>query len=449
MLRLSLPVILAELGWMSMGVVDTIMVGRLGPEAIAASGISNSLQIAFAIFGMGLLLGLDTLVSQAFGARRIDECNRWFWHGVTLAAMIAPALIALSLGLWLIVPRLGFHPAVEPLVERYYGILLWSGVPLVFYAVFRRYLQSIHAVTPVMIALVTANAVNALGNWAFIYGHYGMPALGLPGSALATLIARIYLATVLFGSVLWYDEKRKSGLLRTPKSIEGSRLKRLVQLGFPAASTVSLEVGVFAAATALAGQLAPVATASHQIALNIAAVAFMIPLGLASAGAVRVGHAVGAGEPRRAAAAGWTAITLGVAFMATAATSFLTIPRVLIGLFSHDEAVLLLGSRLLFVAAAFQLFDGVQGVTTGVLRGLGDTRTPMITNLLGHWLVGLPVGYSLCFMFGFGVIGLWIGLSTGLIIAGAVLLYAWNREIHALPSRLPIHEPLPVADHGV
>lgn len=436
MLRLAGPVILAELGWMGMGIVDTIMVGRLGPEAIAASGISNSLQIAFAIFGMGLLLGLDTLISQAFGARRIDECNRWFWHGVALAGFIAPVLIVLSLVLLHFVPSFGFHPLVEPLVEDYYAILLWSGVPLLFYAVLRRYLQAIHAVTPVMIALVTANVVNAVGNWALIYGHAGMPALGLAGSAVATLLARVYLAGLLLAAVFWYDAKRRSGLLHSSRAIERVRLARLVKLGLPAASTVSLEVGVFAAATALAGRLNPVSAASHQIALNIAAVSFMIPLGLASAGAVRVGHAVGAGQSRRAAAAGWTAILLGIAFMIAAAASFLVIPRTLIGLFSTDTQVLTLGSQLLFVAAVFQLFDGIQGVATGVLRGLGDTRTPMITNLISHWLFGLPVGYSLCFTFGVGVIGLWIGLSTGLIIAGAVLIFAWNREIHALDRRL-------------
>ena len=226
MLRLAGPVILAELGWMSMGIVDTIMVGRLGPEAIAASGISNSLQIAFAIFGMGLLLGLDTLISQAFGARRIDECNRWFWHGTALAAYIAPVLIVLSLVLLSFVPSLGFHPRVEPLVEDYYAILLWSGVPLLFYAVFRRYLQAIHAVTPVMIALVTANVVNAVGNWALIYGHAGLPALGLAGSAAATLLARVYLAGLLLAAVFWYDAKRESGLLHSSRAIERARLTR-------------------------------------------------------------------------------------------------------------------------------------------------------------------------------------------------------------------------------
>jgi MATE family multidrug resistance protein len=435
MLRVAIPVVLAELGWMAMGVIDTIMVGPLGPQAIAASGVSNSLQMSLAIFGMGLLLGLDTLVSHAFGARRIDECNRWFWHGLALASVIAPLLVALSWGMLQLVPAMGFHPEVGPLVQQYFGILLWSGAPLVFYAAFRRYLQSIHAATPVMIALVTANIINAFGNYAFIHGHFGAPHLGLVGSAMATLVARVYLVTFLLIAVVYYDRKRRSGLLHSPRAIERKRVWRMVHLGFPAASTVALEVGVFAAATALAGKLTPVAAASHQIALNIAAVAFMVPLGLASAGAVRVGHAVGAQDARRAEAAGWTAIMLGVAFMIATAVSFVAIPQALIGLFSTDADVITLGSSLLFVAAIFQLFDGLQGVVTGVLRGLGDTRTPMITNLAAHWLFGLPVGYSLCFTFGVGVIGLWIGLSTGLIIAGAVLLYCWTRRIRSLDVR--------------
>ncbi|MGQ0737070.1 MAG: MATE family efflux transporter [Acidobacteriota bacterium] len=431
MLRVAVPVVLAELGWMFMGVVDTVMVGHLGPEAIAASGVSNSLQLGLAIFGIGLLLGLDTLVSQSYGAGRLDECNRWFWHGVTLAAVLAPILMLVSWLLLLLVPRLGFHARVEPLIQDYYGLVFWSGIPLLFYAAFRRYLQAIHAATPVMLALVTANLVNAFGNWVFINGHLGAPAMGVSGSALATIVARTYLAAVLLVAVLWYDARRQTGLLHAPRRVEAERLRRLLALGLPAASTVGLEVGVFAAATALAGQLAPVAAASHQIALNIAALAFMVPLGLASAGAVRVGHAVGATDPPRAAAAGWTALLLGVLVMVAAAVLFLLIPRSLIGLFSLEEDVLALGSSLLFVAAIFQLFDGLQGVATGVLRGLGDTRTPMITNLAGHWVAGLPIGYTLCFPFGYGVIGLWIGLSTGLIIAGAVLVVSWHRQIHA------------------
>jgi multidrug resistance protein, MATE family len=304
--------------------------------------------------------------------------------------------------------------------------LIWSTPFLLFYAAFRRYLQGIHHVLPVMFALVSANFVNGFANWIFIYGHLGFPALGVAGSAGATLLSRAYMATVLLIAVIRLRDDDGDGALGE------TSVRRLLELGFPAASQMALEVGVFAAASALAGKLSPIAVASHQIALNIIAVSFMIPLGLASAGAVRVGHAVGAGEPRRAAAAGWTAILLGAGFMTLTALAFFAAPETLIGLFTHQPDVLALGSSLLFVAAVFQLFDGLQGVATGALRGLGDTRTPMITNLAGHWFFGLPVGYTLCFVLGFGVIGLWIGLSIGLIVVGVILLGVWIKRIRVM-----------------
>jgi MATE family multidrug resistance protein len=432
MLRMAIPVVLAELGWMAMGVIDTIMVGPLGPEAIAAAGVGTSLHMAFAIFGMGLLLGLDTLVSQAFGARQITECHRWLVHGVTLALLLTPPLMLVCWGVYAAIPALGFHPAVQPLLRGYFGVIIWSSPLLLLYAAFRRYLQGMHLVKPVMFALVSANVVNAGANWALIYGNLGFPAMGVVGAAWATIVSRLYMAAVLLAAIVVYDRWRWSHASTLAGHLHRAWFKRLLQLGLPAASTVALEVGVFASATALAGKLDPISAASHQIALNIAALSFMIPLGLGSAGAVRVGHAVGAGEPPRAAAAGWTAIFLAMIVMVIAATTFVVMPRTLIGIFTRDEAVLALGSTLLFVAAVFQLFDGLQGVTMGVLRGVADTRTPMITNLLAHWLFGLPVGYTLCFVFGVGVIGLWIGLSTGLIIAGIVLLYVWKRRIGAM-----------------
>jgi MATE family multidrug resistance protein len=420
MLRLAGPVILAELGWMTMGVVDTIMVGALGPAAIGGVGVGTAIHFAFAVFGMGLLLGLDTLVAQALGAGRHDECRAWLKNGLVLALLLTLPFVMFGFVVLVAVPAMGFHPDVAPLVQSYFAIILWSSPFLFFYAALRRYLQGMHWVTPVMFALVSANLVNAGANWTLIYGHLGFPALGVAGAAWATLLSRVYMVGVLFVAA--------RGPM--PGRVTLARLRRLVQLGFPAASQVALEVGVFAAASALAGKLTPVAVASHQIAINFAALSFMIPLGLSSASAVRVGHAIGAGDPRRAASAGWTGIVLGVAFMLLAAAVFVSMPRALIGLFTRDADVLALGSSLLLVAAVFQLFDGIQGVVTGALRGLGDTRTPMITNFVGHWLFGLPVGYTLCFAAGLGVIGLWIGLSVGLIIVGVVLLWIW-----ALKSR--------------
>jgi MATE family multidrug resistance protein len=432
MFALAVPVVLAELGWMAMGVVDTLMVGPLGPEAIGAVGIGSSLFTAIVIFAMGLLLGLDTLVSQAFGGGRLEECHRWLLHGVVMSVAVAFPAVLVLLAITALLSRWGLDPAVLPLAEPYLATLTWSVVPLVLYATFRRYLQGMHVVRPVMIALVAANITNAFMNWVLIYGHLGAPALGVRGSAWATVIARVAMAAYLLVVIVVREFGRRPGLFETPLAIDAVWMRRLVALGFPAAAQISLEVGVFAAATALAGRLAPIALASHQIALNIAACAFMVPLGVASAGAVRVGHAIGRGDVSAAERAGWTALLFGTAFMACAALLFVFAPRVLIGAFTTDRGVLAIGSGLLLVAAVFQLFDGIQGVATGVLRGLGDTRTPMLWNLFAHWFVGLPLGYVLCFVLGVGVAGLWWGLSTGLIICGVALLAVWTRRIGAL-----------------
>jgi multidrug resistance protein, MATE family len=438
MLRIAIPVVMAELGWMAMGVVDTIMVGPLGPQAISATGVGNSMHIAFAIFGMGVLLGLDTLVSQAYGARQVRECHRLFFDGLSLAALMTLPIMALLLMVWYAIPSLGFHEAVQPSLGSYFGIIMLSTPFLLAYATCRRYLQGMHAVTPVMFALVTANVINAGANYTLIYGHLGFPALGVSGAAWATVISRVYMMTALLAAVWWIDRKRtqeagvdqhSESLWRVDWRFDTGRLRRLLTLGIPAASQYTAEVGVFAVATALSGMLDPISSASHQIALNMAGIAFMIPLGMGSAAAVRVGHAVGAGDRARASAAGWMAIMLGTGFMIASGLAFVVMPTQLISLFSRDADVLRVGTSLLLLAAIFQLFDGIQGVITGTLRGIGDTRTPMIVNLLAHWLVGLPIGYTLCFLLGWGVYGLWVGLSLGLIIVGVILLWAWTHKI--------------------
>ena len=459
MLRLAVPVVMAELGWMAMGVVDTLMVGPLGPEAISAVGVGAAMHIAFAVFGMGVLLGLDTLVSQAFGAGDVRDCHRWLFDGLTLAALMTVPIMAVCLLLADSIPSLGFHAEVAPPLQSYFVVVIWSTPFLLAYAACRRYLQGMHLAMPVMFALITANLLNAAMDWLLIYGHLGFPRLEVAGAAWATLLSRIYMFAALVAAIWWSTFAKASASAKASAFAEATadktadqtadktgaerhlefwpaarfdplRLKQLLMLGLPAASQVLAEVGVFALVTALAGTLDPISAASHQIALNLAGIAFMIPLGVGSAGAVRVGHAVGAGDPARAAAAGWTAILLGVAFMLSSGALFVAMPRTLIGLFSSDPAVLSVGTSLLYLAAIFQLFDGIQGVITGTLRGIGDTRTPMLVNLAAHWLLGLPVSCTLCFVIGWGVWGLWVGLSLGLIVTGTILLWVWARKVH-------------------
>ena len=437
MLKLAGPVVMAEIGWMSMGIVDTLMVGPLGPAAIGATGMSSSLFFAFAVFGMGVMLGLDALVSQSYGAGRLDDCVRWLKHGLALALVVGPVITALFYLALTGIDALRLNEEVRQLAMPYLLVIPLSGVPLLLYATFRRYLQGIHAVRPIMFALISANLVNALGNWMLIYGRLGAPELGVSGAAWATVLARIYMAAFLFVAIVHVHRQRGDAHPRVPFTLEWDRIRRLIALGVPAASQVTLEVGVFAAVSALAGKLDPVSLGSHQIALNIAALSFMVPLGLSSAGAVRVGHAVGAGDPRRAVHAGWTALGLGAAIMAAVGITFILFPVPLLRPFSDDTRLIEIGIQLLAIAAAFQLFDGTQAVATGVLRGIGDTRTPMIMNVIGHWVFGLPAGYALCFVAGWGVAGLWTGLSIGLTFVAVVLTVAWHRKSQALLASTP------------
>lgn len=436
MLALASPVIIAELGWMGMGVVDTIMVGRLGAEAIGAVSVGSMVYFTVALFGMGILLGLDPMVAQAYGAGKFADCQRTLVHGIYLGLIVAPPLMAL---VWWGAPWLeltGIHPHVARPAVAYMRVLTWSTPPLLLYSALRRYLQGIGLVRPVTFALVTANLVNLAGNWALVFGRLGLPALGVVGSAWATSLARVYLATMLLITVVWHAYVEKTGLFHVSLDLEWPRLLRLLKLGVPAGLQLILELGIFALATLMAGWFPPSSLAAHQIVLNAASVTFMVPLGVASAGAVRVGHALGRRDPQGARRAGWTALALGAGFMACSGLAFLLIPRALMAVYTTEPEVIRVGLALFVVAAVFQLFDGLQVTATGALRGAGETRIPMLTNLVAHWAVGLPVGYLLGFPAGLGVVGLWIGLSIGLITAGIVLLAAWARKTSKFDQRV-------------
>ncbi|MFQ5666722.1 MAG: MATE family efflux transporter [Candidatus Binatia bacterium] len=432
LLQLAGPVVLAELGWMTMGLVDLVMVGRVGAEAIGAVGIGGTLFFTIALFGIGLLLGLDYTVAHAFGAGRLDDAHAWLVQALYLAVWTAlPGIVLVQWG----IPKLeavGVRPEVLQQAIAYGRALSWSLLPLLLLTAVRRYLQAIGVVKPIMLAVLSANFINVAANWVLIFGHLGFAARGAEGAGWATCVSRLYMALCFFGYLLFYDRRHQTGLLATSLRVDGVRMRRLVALGWPAAIQTSLECGVFAAATALAGRLAPAALAAHQIALTAASFTFMVPLGVSAAGAVRVGQALGRREPHAAERSGWTALLVGAVFMMCAGLGFVLFPSAILRVFTPQEAVISVGTSLLLVAAIFQLFDGVQVVATGVLRGTGDTRTPMLSNLAGHWLLGLPVGYALCFVWGWGVTGLWVGLCLGLIAVALVLLWVWSLRVHVL-----------------
>lgn len=426
LLALAIPVALSEIGWMTMGIVDLIMVGKLGPAAIGAVGLGNAIYYAPSLFGIGLLLGLDTLVSRSWGARDFDDCHRSLAQAMYIALAFTPVLMLFIVFARPLFTGRGVDPVVGVLTRSYAGILNLGTLPLLIYGGFRRYLQGVARVQPVTFALISANLVNFAGNWIFIYGKLGMPALGVRGSAISTVVARIYMAAVLVYFAWQHERRRGHSLFAHWPRPDWARIRVLLNLGIPAAFQVVLEVAAFGAATILAAHLGAVALATHEIVLNCAAFTYMVPLGISAAGAVAVGHAIGAGNPAKARRAGWMAIGLGVGFMAIAALLFIAIPRPILEIYTRDERVLLLGTHILLIVAAFEVFDGTQIVSIGVLRGLGETRVPMLLNFAGYWLFGLPLGAVLCFELRWGLSGLWIGLTVALITIAVLMLLRWR-----------------------
>ena len=428
-IALALPLALAEIGWMSMGIVDTLMVGRLPNSAVALGAVSLGCALYYivAIFANGLLLGLDTLVSHAFGRIDLEDARQSLASGIGLALLLSPFVMAATL-LWpAVMRRVGVQAEIVAAMGPFLRALNWGTLPLLLSFALRRYLQAVHIVKPVTFAYITANVVNALFNWIFIFGKLGAPAFGLPGSGWSTCVARIYMAVVL-GFAAWRFARRHPVRGRISMfAIE--RARSVLALGFPAAIQILLEIGVFGVVSALIGKMGAVPLAGHQIAINCASFTYMVPLGISSAAAVRVGNALGRGDSEAAREAGWMAIALGAGFMACAGIVLLSIPRLIARAFTPNPAVISAGATLLVIAAAFQLFDGLQTVATGALRGAGDTRTPMIVNLLAYWFIGLPLGWVLGFHFGWGAAGLWIGLCVGLILLGTILLGVWHGAV--------------------
>jgi MATE family multidrug resistance protein len=413
---------------MGMSIVDTIMVGGLGAAAIGAIGIGSSAFYTLAIFGFGLLFGLDTLVSQSFGAGNREDCHHSLMQGIYIALALTPLLILAFWWMPSFFQLLKINPAVTRLAGPFVRTLSLSTLPLLLYAGLRRYLQGIGHVRPVMFTLVSANIINWSFNWLLISGHWGFPALGVVGSALSTCLARVYMAALLAFFIWWFERDLRKTVRPLWRRPDWVRIRRLLQVGFPSAMQILMEVGAFGTAAVFAGRLSAVAMAAHQIALNCAAASFMFPLGISSAAAVSVGHAIGARDPARARRCGFIAIALGVAVMCVSAITFVTVPRPILRIYTKDSRVINVAVRLLALAAAFQLFDGIQTVATGALRGLGKTRIAMISNFVCYWIFGLPIGYWLCFVVSWGIYGVWVGLTGALIGVAFILLYAWNRE---------------------
>ncbi len=420
MFTLAAPIVVVQLGMMTMGVVDTLMVGRISAEALGAVALGHLYVWAVSVFGIGVLMALDPIVAQAVGARDEPAIARGLQRGLVLSLLLA---IPISLAFWPVGPVLRFmrQPAeVVPLAVAYVHASIPGIFPILAFTVLRQTLQAMHRTAPIVVAILLANLVNVVLNWALIFGHFGAPAMGAPGSGWATTVARWSMALSLYWLGHRYLAPHLAHARRDALAI--APLLRMLCIGMPIGVQYVLELGAFGAIALLMGFLGTSEVAAHQIAINLASLTFMVPLGISAAAAVRVGNAVGRADLAAARRATRAAMTLGVLAMVVMATLLLSMPALLARAYTSEPAVVALAVALIPIAGFFQVFDGIQVVAIGVLRGLGDTTAPMLVNILGFWLIGMPVSLWLAFHVDAGPEGLWWGLVAGLIVVAVLLL---------------------------
>ena len=444
MLRLATPVVVIQVGMMLMGVVDTILVGHISAVALAAVALGNLYFFGLGVFGMGTLMVLDPVVAQAVGARDDPAVARGIQRGVVVALMLAtPATILLLLAEpFMLLAR---QPADVVPSAAAYAVRLAPGVlPFFLFVVLRQSLQSMHRTAPIMVTIVVGNLVNAALNWVLIFGHLGAPPLGVIGSAWATTISRWLLAAMLL-ALTWPRLRPYLRPIR-PEVWRWEPLSRMLRLGLPIGCQYTLEFGAFAFVALMMGWMGTLAMAGHQVAINLASLTFMVPLGVADAASILVGHAVGRGDVPGTRGAARAALLCGVGFMSCTAVAFLALPGPLARLYTTEAAVIAVAVSLIPLAGIFQVFDGTQVVAGGILRGLGETKVAMLVNLVGYWFFGLPVSYLLGFALGLGPMGLWYGLVLGLAAVATVLLVRVRMALARERRRVLIdHPPLGAA----
>jgi multidrug resistance protein, MATE family len=441
LLLLAGPIVVNQLGQVGMHTADTIMVGPLGAEPLAAVGLGSALHHFGVLLMTGTIMGMAPLVSQAFGAGELATCRRVFMQGCWLALLLSvPVMAALLFGRELSL-LLGQDAAVSALTGAYMRALVLGIPPALLFVAARQYLEGMgHATAPMVITFLGL-AINIAANRVLIYGVEGwVPALGVVGSGWATTIVRW---SMLVALLVFLFEHRTLPSLRVSLRPVRTQLARILTVGAPVGAQFGMEVGLFSFAAIMIGWLGAVELAAHQVTINIAATTFMVALGASMAGSIRVGQHIGGRRPRAVRRAVLATYLLSIGFMLCCALLFVLAPRWLIGLYTPHADIIELGSRLLLVAAAFQLFDGAQVSGISVLRGAGDTRAPMVLAGIGYWVIGISASWWLGFRAGLGAVGVWVGLCIGLAAVGVLLAVRaravlWHRPLHRLDPTGPV-----------
>lgn len=424
--RLAAPIVAVQVGLMLMGVVDAAMVGRVSATDLAAVALGNFWWVTISLFGAGIVMAIDPVVSQAVGAGDTEDVALGVQRGLLLAAGVTIAAALCILPTAAILRLLGQPADVIPIAATYVKIQIPATLPFFVFVVFRQSLQAFHVTRPILVAVAVGNVANVILNWIFIYGHLGAPPLGAVGASISTAIGR-YIMTGVLVAMAW--RAMRSALIPwRADTMRWAPIGRMLRIGIPIGVHQFFEIVAFGGALALIGLLGTVPLAGHEITISLAALTYMVPLGINAAASVLVGRAIGRGDLDGARREASAALAMGVGFMACSALVLMLFPDALARLFTVDAAVVAVAASLIPIAGIFQIFDGIQGVSSGVLRGAGDTQVPMLINVLAYAVVGLPLGAWLCFSQGRGAVGMWWGLVVALVVAAAAL--GWRVHTH-------------------
>ncbi len=436
LVRLAIPIITVQVGLMFMGVVDTIVVGHVSARELAAASLGNLYVFGLAVFAMGTLWALDPIVSQAMGARDHDAAALGIQRGVVLAASIGVVMTLLCLPAPAVFRFLRQPPDVIPRAAGFVWMSAPGMIVLLLFVTLRQSLQAMKHTRAIVTTIVFGNVLNLALNFVLVFGRFGVPPMGAPGSALSSTIGRWCMLALLL--VL---SRRELGPMLRPfrrEALARGPLRDTLAIGLPIGIQASVEFTTFASISVFAGWFGAEAIGGHQVAINLASLTFMVPAGIGSAASVLVGHAIGEGDAPHARRVASSALLFGAGFMSLTAVVFLVAPGVFAHLYTSVPGVLAIAIALIPIAGVFQVFDGLQVVASGVLRGAGDTRAAMISNVLGFWLIGMPVSLGLGFGARMGVVGLWWGFVAGLAAVATFLVLRVRFRLAGELARIPV-----------
>ena len=430
-LALAWPLILANLTQQLIQATDILLLGRLGSMQLAAATLALNLTWTFSIFLLGLITASSPMMATALGQRfnAVRDVRRTFRAGLWLLVMVMPPYCLLMWNAGGLMRALGISAELAAAGQTFMRAYMWIVAPWLLFQLLRNFVAALERPRIVLWLSICGIIVNALVSWALIFGHFGLPALGLVGSGIGSTVTWLAMSGALIVVICTDRQFRRFHLFGRWWRFDRQRTAALIKLGWPIGATMGLEIGVFALAAYFMGWIGATTVAAHAVALQLAALTFMVPLGLGQAATVRVGLALGRKDEAGITRAGWTAWVLGLLFMATMALVMWSFPRQLITLFLKDvpanAVVIALAVSFLRVAAAFQLVDGAQVIGAGMLRGLHDTRWPLLFALVGYWVIGLGIGAWLAFAADWKGVGIWVGLASGLAAVAALMLARW------------------------